>query len=230
MKNNLSKFRRIKAVEICIFVIFELAFLCILIANKTMRTSIFVDRSLFILCAITYITVVFSFAAIIIDILTIRKLKVDNRELENIAYVDTKTGIPNRTSCDLLFQKYSTSESMKGIACIVTKITNIREINLQKGKDYGDKVIVDYSRILEKCAANYGFVGRNGGNEFITVIENCDMEKIRSFISVLYDNVEEYNSNLININLELRSEYALFDYEDVDSFSGLIAKAYAKFN
>lgn len=228
MVKKIGKYRTYKIIEMVVLLVLEAVFLGIIIANKTMRTSIFVDKSLFILCAVTYFTVILFFIAILIDIIAIRNLKIESRELENIAYYDTKTGIPNRTSCNRLFAKYSTIESMKGIGCIVTEIENIRDINKQKGKTYGDKVILDFCRIFETCSENFGFCGRNGGNEFLTVIEDCNVDNIRSFSEFLSESVKNYNNSHSECTITIRSEYALFDYEDVESFSELLSRAYAK--
>lgn len=228
MGKKIAKYRTYKIIELIVLIILESTFLGIIISNKTMSTSIFVDKSLFILCSVIYLTVILFFIAILIDIVVIRSLKIEARELENIAYYDTKTGIPNRTSCNRLFTKYSSVQSMKGIGCIVTEIANIREINKEKGKAFGDKVILDFSKIFESCSESFGFCGRNGGNEFLTVIEDCNVEKIRSFSEILSESIEDYNASHSDVKLTIRSEYALFDYEDVESFSELLSKAYTK--
>jgi len=228
MKEKLEKYKKIKLIEFIVIVLSEVIFVGILISSKAMRTSIFVDKSLFILCTVTYFTIIISLISIFIDVVFVRRLRTESKELENIAYLDSKTGIPNRTSCNILFEKYNTPESMKGIACIVTQISNIREINKENGKVYGDRVILDFSKIFEKSGEKFGFCGRNGGNEFITVIENCDMDRIRSFVSTLSDNIDDYNAELIKGKIQIRSEYALYDYEDADSFSDLLSRAYAK--
>lgn len=228
MKDLVNKFKLFKIIEVISFVILEIIFVGIITSNKVIQSSIFVDRSVFILCAVTYFTVIVSLLIVLIDVIYIRNLRIESRELEQIAYLDSKTGMPNRTSCNMIFDKYQTKESMKGIGCIVTQISNLPAINREQGKQYGDKLIVDFSLLFEHSAADYGFYGRNGGNEFIVVIEACDMDKIRSFISTLSQAIDSYNSEHIVGKIELRSEYALYDYEDVESFSELLSRAYTK--
>lgn len=228
MKDIVNKYKVFKIAEIISFILLEILFIGIITSNQTMKTSIFVDRSLFILGAVTYFTIILSLIIILIDIIFVRNLKIETRELEQIAYVDLKTGMPNRTSCNLIFDKYQTKESMKGIGCIVTQISNLPTINKEMGKKAGDKALIDFSVLFEKSSEGFGFYGRNGGNEFITVIEKCDMDKIRSYVSTLSDSIDDYNSNKISGKLTIRSEYSLFDYEDVESFSELLSKAYTK--
>ncbi|MBR6309109.1 MAG: GGDEF domain-containing protein [Lachnospiraceae bacterium] len=227
MKKNVYRFKTLKVIELSVFIILEVIFLIALLTNKTMKTSIFVDKSLFTLCSIMYATIILSLAFLIYDFIKIRELKVQSHQLENLAYLDSKTGIPNRTSCSMFFDTHGTEDSLTGICCMVSEISNIKAINENKGKDMGDKIIRDFSNILEASAKDFGFVGRNGGNEFITVIEKCDEEKLSSFRKLLDDNLNLYNSHE-PVAIEIRLESVLFDEEEVSSFSELIAQAYKK--
>jgi len=227
MKKNVQGFKTLKVIELSVFVILEIIFLIIILTNKTMKTSIFVDKSLFTLCSVMYGTIIISLAFLVYDFFKLRELKIQSHELENLAYLDSKTGIPNRTSCSLFFENHGTADSLNGICCMVSEISNIKSINASEGKDFGDKVIRDFSSILENSAKDYGFVGRNGGNEFITVIEKCTDEKLNSFLKLLNSGIDEYNAKEA-VNITVRSESVLFDKEEVSNFSELIAKAYKK--
>ena len=227
MKKNVQRFKTLKVIELSFFVVIEIIFLILIMTNKTMKTSIFVDRSLFTLCSVMYATILLSLAFLIYDFLKLRELKIQSHELENLAYLDSKTGIPNRTSCSMFFENHGSQDSLNGICCMVSEISNIKEINESEGKDFGDKVIRDFSAILEASAKDYGFVGRNGGNEFITVIEKCTDEKLAAFKKALAAGIEDYNK-AESVDLDIRSEAVLFDKEEVSNFSELIAKAYKK--
>lgn len=228
MKENIYRYKVVKIVEMSVFLALEVAFLIILTSNEVMRRSIFVDKSLFIVCIVMYITVLVALGFLIYDFVKLRELKIENHQLENLAYLDDKTGIPNRTSVNLFFDTYKTTESMKGIGCLVAQISNIRDINEQYGKEKGDKAIQAFSRLYEKSAEGFGFVGRNGGNEFVTVLEKCDAEKMATYYDRLTDSIDEYNKSVSECKLEVRAEYVLFDSEEVSNFSELIAKAYKK--
>ena len=229
MKKNIHSFKVLKVIELSALVVLETVFLTVLFLNKTMSSSIFVDRSLFRLCAIMYVTVLASLGFLLYDFFKLKELKIQSHELENLAYLDAKTGIPNRTSCSILFDTYKTPESMKGIGCVVTKITNIREINQKNGKAFGDRVIRDFSRLFETTAKNYGFVGRNGGNEFITVIEHCDEARMTTYFDLLSRSLSEYNSGNPDAPIEIRSEFALYDKNPTGTFSELVSSVYSKF-
>ncbi|MBO4678519.1 MAG: GGDEF domain-containing protein [Lachnospiraceae bacterium] len=227
MKKNVLKFKTLKVIELSVLFVLEVVFVIILLTNKTMKTSIFVDKSLFTICSVMYATIILSLAFLVYDFLKLRELKIQAHELENLAYLDSKTGIPNRTSCSLFFENHGSEDSLNGICCTVSEISNIKTINAAYGKDFGDKVIRDFSSILETSAKDYGFVGRNGGNEFITVIEKCSDEKLTAFLKALTSAIDDYNSKE-SVAIAVRSESVLFDKEEVSNFSELIAKAYKK--
>lgn len=228
MKKYIHCYKCLKVFELSFFLILELIFLFVLISNRTLRSSIFVDKSLFILCTIVYFTVIVSFIYLLIDFVKMKELKRLDHELENIAYIDSRSGIPNRTSCDIFFETYTTPDSMKGIGLVLTEISNLRDINAKNGKDFGNHSIVEFSHILEKSSEGYGFIGRNGGNEFITVLSGCDDKKVKEYFNVLENNIAHYNNTVDDGQLELHSEYVLYDNEHVDTFSDLISKAYSK--
>ncbi len=228
MKKSIHQYKCLKVFELSFLFVLELVFFFILITNKALRSSIFVDKSLFILCSIIYFTVLVSLVYLLVDFFKLKELKRLNHELENIAFIDSKSGIPNRTSCDIFFETYTTKESMKGIGLVLTEIVNIRDINAKNGKDFGDHSIVEFSHVLEKTSEKYGFIGRNGGNEFITVISNCSDQKASEYFDELKKNIVTYNDSIDKGQLVIHSEYVLFDNEQVETFSDLISKAYAK--
>lgn len=227
MKKNVYRYKTLKVIELSVLVILEILFIVIILTNKTMKTSIFVDKSLFTICSVMYATIIISVAFLVYDFFKLRELKIQAHELENLAYIDSKTGIPNRTSCSMFFENHGSADSLNGICCMVSEISNIKSINESEGKDFGDTVIRDFSSILESSAKDYGFVGRNGGNEFITVIEKCTDEKLSNYLKELTRAIDDYNKNK-SVKITVRSESVLFDKEEVSNFSELIAKAYKK--
>ena len=228
MEKKLKNYKLLKIIEISVFFVAEAAFLLILVFNRTLRTSIFLDKSLFTLCTIMYITVLLVLLMFIIDFFRLRDLKIEDHNLERLAFLDKKTGIPNRTSVNLIFDNYKNTESLKGIGCVVSEIANIKEINEKFGKAAGDRVIADFSKLYEKSADGYGFVGRNGGNDYITIIEKCDPDRMMSFFKRLNEEIASYNKTASISEIDIHSEYVLFDNEEVSSFSELVAKAYKK--
>ena len=228
MKDRTKIFGIIKIAELVIFVVFELLFLITMLSNKELHDTIFTNRSLFFLCAVMYFTILFILAFMVYDFLFYRDFKIRSNELENLAYFDVKTGILSREGLHKMTQNFTTPESMAGIACIVTEISNIKEINASLGRDEGDNVIHEFSGVLEGVCAGYGYVCRNGGNEYVTLLTDTDREKVTAFIDKLGKSVDEYNENHEKAKVSIHSEYVLHDEQPNSTFSELISSAYTK--
>ena len=76
MKNNIHKYKTLKVIELSVFVVLEIIFLIVILTNKTMKTSIFVDKSLFTICSVMYATIILSLAFLVYDFLKLRELKI----------------------------------------------------------------------------------------------------------------------------------------------------------
>lgn len=116
-----------------------------------------------------------------------------NRFLEEKATKDPMTSLPNRWSCDLQIEKYRHMTSLPEVTCFMADLNNLKAINDALGHPVGDRLIVAFARILADSAAPYGFVGRNGGDEFLGIFEGCDPERLRAFHESLRESVACYN-------------------------------------
>ena len=152
----------------------------------------------------------------------------DSDDLNRLAYLDSLTGIPNRISCDIIFKKYedASAETISNLACALISITNLSLINEALGRSRGNYLIQDFASIFETVGKNYGFVGRNGGNEFLIVIEECDKEKMASFNSSLADAVKAYNDSSNHMPVTYRT-YTAFNSElNKATFPEIITQLY----
>lgn len=221
-------FRKKKIIQLILFVILEIAFFMVLILNEELRSSVFTNSALFTLCLITWILFILILLSIFYDIYLLRDFSTTSHELQQLAYLDNKTGIPNRTSLDLIFKSYSTETSLHNVGCCLFSIDNLNDINESVGRDSGDTVIQNFCTILEETGDQYGFVGRNGGNEFIMVINNCTAELINHFYDTLDNRLKIYNEEHSHSPIHLKRAYTLNSEEHHSSFSRLLTATYTK--
>jgi diguanylate cyclase (GGDEF)-like protein len=131
----------------------------------------------------------------------------------------------NRSSCDAFIEQYLDKPLPEDIGCITFDIINLADINREYGYLEGNAAIREFSGILQAAAANVCFVGRNGGNKFLALFQDCTKEKMDEFLIYVQSRV-----NLRNI----RSEHGEIDYkygiafqegEQVQNINQLIALA-----
>ena len=151
----------------------------------------------------------------------------ESDSLRRSAYLDDLTGMPNRFSCDLVFQMYAGDTSkIEHVACALITISNLIQTNITFGRDAGNQILIDFSNILEEVGEDYGFVGRNGGNEFLLVIENCSQQYMEAFFDKLNIRIKRYNALELNNPIEINYKYILNDTLHATRFSDIITEVY----
>ena len=106
------------------------------------------------------------------------ELAVANRRLANAALTDLLTGLPNRRSAmDQLEQAWSAaSRSGLSLAVMVVDIDHFKHINDTYGHAAGDRVLREAAAILRASARREDSVCRIGGEEFLVICPNTDLD------------------------------------------------------
>lgn len=83
------------------------------------------------------------------------------------AYHDALTGVRNRASLDLLLSGVETTAGIT--AMLVCDVDRFKSINDQYGHTCGDRVLVEFVRLLTTSAGRSATIYRYGGDEFVVV-------------------------------------------------------------
>lgn len=220
--NDLKVFKIVKTSQLIFLCFIGILSFLMLVFHPALQYSVFHNTNLFILCSFIWILLIGSFFFLLFDYARVENIVSASHELSRATYLDNLTGIPNRYSCDLIFESYKTAESIADIGCCVLTITNLLEINQLKSHQEGDAIIQHFSSIFESVGDRYGFVGRNGGNEFLIVINHCTDELMQEFLNQLNHELNTYNE-LHLTRLEISYAYALNQVEHVTRFADLVA-------
>ena len=225
-KKIVSTVRKTKIIQLILLLIIEITFVAVLVINPSLGMKLFDEQPLFALCAVTWILMLFSLLCLLNDFYALRSFTKESHALNKIAYLDNLTGIPNRHGLDVIFQTYDSPDSMAQAACYMTTINNLKELNKTRGRTVGDVVLRDFSSILEQVGDNFGNVGRNGGNEFLAVINNCTVETMKEFESKLNSEIAAYNQQHPLEPIHLTSTYVLNCEEHISAFPQLLIATY----
>jgi len=109
------------------------------------------------------------------DVSRVRELQI---ELERISHDDALTGVANRAT---LFRAIHTELARaqryhRPLALVAVDIDHLRHINDDHGVEAGDQVLRLVARTLEGCIRTSDFAGRLGGEEFVMLLPETDME------------------------------------------------------
>lgn len=224
----IKQFRTAKIIHLCLLAGMELVFIIMLLIDKRLRLWIFSDRVLFTLCSFTWLFMLLGLVFLFYDFYKLRSFVQESHLLNQTAYLDRLTGIPNRYSLDEIFRTYTTPESLEGTGCLLFSIANLKTINEISGHQAGDTMIRDFCNIFEEVGDTFGFIGRNGGNEFVAVITPCSAQIIQDFRTTLENRISLYNKEHTAAPILLRSAYTLYAEEPVQTFTELLVLTYNK--
>lgn len=224
----IKKYRKDKTIQLILFFVLEILALILLLSNQSLRSIVFTDPAVRLLCILTYGTLIVSFLFILLDFFTLRKMATDHHDLQQQTYLDKLTGLPNRHSLDIVFRSYNTVDSLENVGCCLLTISNLSDINTTHGREAGDRLLQFFCSLLESTCDKYGFVGRNGGNEFIIIINDCTLELIEKCYAAMDDQLEKYNFQHPEAPIMLRRAHTLNRQEQHSSFSSLLTTTYDK--
>lgn len=221
-----KSYKMFKFIQLALLVIFAICFFLFIFLDDNLRTSVFSNKVLLTICVFLWAFMLYSVACIIMDFRLLEGHIVHDHVLKRAIYVDTLTGIPNRFSCDQIFEKYEGESDISKLGCALIMIDNLDEINQKYGRSSGNVALKDFSSVVERISAYYGFVGRNNGNEFLVVIENCDGSKMDRFTDKLQKEIDLYNKTSGGYEIRIKTAKILNESLGLKDFRELVAKLY----
>ncbi|MDO9151830.1 MAG: EAL domain-containing protein [Methylotenera sp.] len=143
----------------------------------------------------------------------ISEQKKARQEIENFAYYDALTALPNRR---LLIDRYQHAiliAQRVGTYCglLFIDLDKFKTLNDTKGHDVGDQLLIEVAKRIQNTVRSGDTVARLSGDEFVVILENLD-----SSATVAYQQVSEVAQKLL---AELNKNYYLSLFEFATSAS-----------
>lgn len=155
--------------------------------------------------------IIFVFIAFFFYIVTSGLTSVSNTTIK--ANTDMHTGLYNKSRCNEVLSDDAVITNT--IALLMFDLNSLKVINDTYGHEMGDKVIVDFAKMIKSVAGKDNFIGRFGGDEFIVIFENTNKTKVEKYILEV-----EVLTNIYNSANKVKISYAVgysisSDYEQV---------------
>lgn len=133
--------------------------------------------------------------------------KKAQQEIENFAYYDALTGLPNRRLLADRFQHavLISQRTKTYCALIFIDLDNFKVLNDTKGHDVGDQMLIEAANRIQQAIRAGDTVARLSGDEFIVIIENLDTQQ-----NLAYQQASEVTQKLL---AELNKSYYLDLFE-----------------
>lgn len=119
--------------------------------------------------------------------------KVLLKETEFEATHDPLTGLFNRTALQQLFkyEKQRADVLGKKVAFLFIDLDNFKEVNDRYGHAEGDRVLKDIARIIRESIRGTDIAVRIGGDEFLIILPNSNIETAKRVGERIKNAIEE---------------------------------------
>ena len=151
-------------------------------ASKRIETALIVN---------ILVSIAISIVVLLIAHLTLRGYQ---RRLENMATKDKLTGAASRQVFDVLFARAVKVAKRKQypLSLILVDIDYFKNLNDNYGHHYGDQVLMTFSRIISSQVRDEDTLCRWGGEEFLLLLENCNLQRATEIAESIREAVAAY--------------------------------------
>lgn len=163
---------------------------------------------------IVLIDIVLLILLIAAEFLKALQYAAQNRILQSKVYLDESTGLPNKNKCEEILNAPEPVDTASSVAVCVFDLNNLRSINNNLGHDKGDEYIRTFAIQLRKAIPEQHFVGRDGGDEFISVFRNMTHSEVQKCLQDARQYIADYSALHPEMPLSYAAGYALStDYD-----------------
>lgn len=107
-----------------------------------------------------------------------------------LALVDPLTGLPNRRQAELtLDTQFAAAMRGGNLAVVLFDIDHFKRVNDQHGHDAGDEALRRFAGALKQHTRRMNLSARFGGEEFITVLADGDLDGVKVFANRVRDEI-----------------------------------------
>lgn len=152
--------------------------------------------------------------AILFVILGMRLL-IKTIKNQKLAYTDSLTNISNRTAVDIMFKKLDTNYKFR-VIIICFDLNDFKYINDNYGHHIGDELLCIFSNMMNKTFGKIGFIGRMGGDEFISILVNKTIYEVEAKLKELEKLISQYNNTSIH-KISISYGYGVRERKSLDS-------------
>ena len=152
------------------------------------------------------------------------ELELSNKKLEKLATMDALTNLFNRAKLnDTLKNEINRANRFEhDLGIIILDIDNFKLTNDTYGHNVGDKVLEEFAYILQTQTRVTDIVGRWGGEEFVIICPQTNIEGVYKLAEQLRCSFETNNFSTVG---QKTASFGISLFKEGDSIKSLIARA-----
>lgn len=148
-------------------------------------------------------------------------------QVRNMAIRDELTGLFNRRHIlDILQQQKAIAESGDYTFCVCyLDLDHFKKINDSFGHGVGDGVLRRFGAGLDQALRDADYTGRFGGEEFVLVLSNTDLNEAQNVCERLRQQVERTSYSDLNAALTVTVSIGIAEYEKLEPIDEVLSRA-----
>ncbi|WP_242513514.1 diguanylate cyclase [Halochromatium salexigens] len=153
-----------------------------------------------------------------------RRLQEANRQLEVLSTTDQLTGVANRHKfVDIMTQEIVRAERYKSaLSLIIADVDHFKTVNDNLGHDAGDRVLIAFAQLFVNKSRSCDLVVRWGGEEFLLLCPQTDLESATQLAELLRQRVAESD---LGIGRPITASFGVAQYRASEDINNLITRA-----
>ena len=196
-------------------------------ANPEMNVRQFLRKHVILVILVLAVVIALILLLFIYYVLSRRKelrLSRSNRELNEKAYIDLATGLPNKNKCEEMMSAHL--KITKPTACFMLDLNDLKKVNDTLGHEMGDIMILNFAKLLRKVVPLKYFVGRFGGDEFIVIAEEISgREEAEELVKKIREMIMKFNGLRGEFQINYACGYAFSEDYPEASVTDLLNEA-----
>lgn len=152
------------------------------------------------------------------------ELTQKNLALQELSVTDKLTQMPNRLKLDeqFNFNLQSSERYQNNFSIILLDIDHFKQVNDTFGHQAGDDVLVSLSKILKNNLRNTDMVGRWGGEEFLILCPNSNLEMSVVLANKLRKLIEDHPFDVVE---KITASFGVTTFRKNDTETIMLARA-----
>ena len=152
------------------------------------------------------------------------ELKEKNLELERLSVTDKLTGLYNRIKLDdsLSMAQERVNRYDETFGVIIIDIDFFKIVNDTHGHQAGDVILVEFSNLLAKSVRKTDILGRWGGEEFMIVCTQTNLENIILLAEKIRKTIETFNFSVVE---HKTASFGVATYQQKETLETMIDRA-----
>ena len=196
-------------------------------ANPEMNVRQFLRKHVILVILVLSVVIALILLLFIYYVISRRKeqrLSESNSALNEKAYIDLATGLPNKNKCEEMLSAHL--KISRPTACFMLDLNDLKKVNDTLGHEMGDIMILNFAKLLRKVVPLKYFVGRFGGDEFIVLAEDISgREEAEEMVKQIREMIMKFNGLRGEFQISYACGFALSEDYPEASLADLLNEA-----